>query len=70
MHFVREIRLRRVKCAAAHKGIYFISHFAAKAKYFTMTTGHYFTSEGYFTFLILKKSRRRTVGFSLCKHTL
>ena len=44
----REILLRNVKCAAARERIYFIS-LSAQAENFTMTEGHYFTSEGYFT---------------------
>ena len=36
------------KCAAARERIYFIS-LSAQAENFTMTEGHYFTSEGYFT---------------------
>ena len=41
----REILLRNVKCAAARERIYFIS-LDATASNFTMTAGHYFTSEG------------------------
>jgi len=37
-----------VKCLRAWGGIYFIS-LDALASNFTMTTGNYFTSEGYFT---------------------
>ena len=44
----REILFRNVKCAAARERIYFIS-LDATASNFTMTTGHYFTSKGYFT---------------------
>ena len=42
MHIVREIRLRRVKCAAAREG--FISFYiATKEQYFTMSVANYFT---------------------------
>ena len=50
MHFVREIRLRRVKCAAARGG--FISfHIATKEQYFTIHEVNYFTfgNAEYFT---------------------
>ena len=44
--------LRKCEMPAGMSG--FISfHIATKEQYFTMTTGHYFTSEGYFTLTFL-----------------
>ena len=50
MHFVREICLRHVKCAAAREGIYFISH-RMKWDVSQCTSVHYFTfgNAEYFT---------------------
>ena len=50
MHDLREILLCNVKCLR-RKWIYFISLDAASN--FTMTEGHYFISEGYFTLTFL-----------------
>ena len=44
----REIWLAPCEMPAYREGIYFIS-LSAQAENFTMTEGHYFTSEGYFT---------------------
>ena len=64
MHFVREIWLRHVKCAAAREGIYFISHcdegaifHNLRSKLFHIHVGEYFTK--YTSFFIYTDTNER-----------